>query len=147
MGDAGVLTSAELALLLKIPTTVEQARKIKKRNELLLKALLAGVSGESSECPHCAEASLIVGKDYADFSCGKCAWNRDELSTVGGMFFCVSERVRFGGVKYAEVYSHLWLNPGYAVIGGNALDNPKVEPFIRGHIEWAEEVIRRGGVA
>lgn len=131
-----VLTKKELEMLLQIPTTVEQAKQIKERNEALLDALYAGTAYRGTVgCPHCG------------VQCSRCAWARYPANKDDGPAFCFAGS--FGGVTLNEI----WLEGLDYSINDERLDTienildvnqDKIERFLIGHIEWANAVIRRG---
>ena len=68
-----VLLKGELEALLRVPTTVKQAKQILERNRKALWLLKAGKNRTLKlGCPHCIEASAGLGR----IRCGKCAYYR-----------------------------------------------------------------------
>jgi hypothetical protein len=148
-----VLTQQELAGLLKVPTAVAQAKQIRKRNIALLRAIKRGVAwrGEVG-CPHCQ----VVGEN----ECDTCAWSKHPASKMNARLFgkpyennifgvcCLG--VTFGGIPMRAVqgcgieYAADW--ESFDPIKYHDNYSGSIERAIRGHIEWANEVIRRGGV-
>jgi len=140
------LVPEELELLLKVPTTVEQAKQIIKRNKLALRALEFQDYDRIEEgCPHCSHCN--------GFRCDECAWNLYEQldegrtenllpcchATFGGLVLDECDAVEVGSdfIKAAEPSD----NPEEM---GDWLRNGRA--FLQGHVEWARAVILMKGI-
>ncbi len=138
-----VLTEEELENLLKVPTTFEQAKLIKQRNEWALEQLERlekNWNAEFSEeidlgCPHCT----FVGGSH---NCDACHWRK-----YPGDYYMRCASASFGGIKLSDVdlvdYGCFTVS-----VYADGRDEDEIEDaktFVTGHIEWAEEVIKRGG--
>lgn len=139
---AKILTKAELACLLEVKTTVAQARTILKRNRAMLKLAEKRKNGYVFfACPHCAEA---FKRDKAcSYVCGHCAYTPKELGDLE--YWCT--QYSFGGIVAKDVAKYISLFRDNAYVYGQRIaieDRETVLRWIGGHIEWAEEVIRRG---
>lgn len=128
------LSAEELENLLHIPTTVAEAQQILKRNTGLLDALERkdyAYTGNAG-CPHCG-----------DHACTECAWFLyGSAGCFDGMFGGLSVLSRTG-VCYGVDSESLFL-PEASIDRTRALRRARI--FLRGHVEWAEAVISRGGV-
>jgi len=169
-----VLTHDELDALLCVPTTVTEAEEIKERFVLLLDGLdvisrelksipeIHGVAAAGKElsrfnilkgCPHCIFGPN-EGSEFGRYRCSECRYNLDGAAIDTKC--CVFD---FGGVSHRSLDHQVWVALGYEtasiypreVCKGDDL-HPwfvalhKSQLFCRGHIEWAEEIISRGGV-
>jgi len=139
-----VLTDKELAFLLLIPTTVEQAQQILVRNWSMLEEVYKALEDEDYK------SGLVLGCPHCGW-CNTCAWmvawvraHRPVLDVERRVRadVCLDDSVTFGGVNYAHsgvrLRKHsIWLaaDPGTNTV-----------LFLQGHIEWARAVIRMGGV-
>lgn len=138
-----VLSDEELAGLLLVPTTVAEAKQIKRRNKPLLDALRKGVGYKGRiGCPHC---KLHEG------ACQKCPWTKHPLSNGEYGYSACCLLARFGGVSMCDVQDNgLTYAAGYEYILERVRlrdgEKEKIEKVLIGHIEWADEVIRLGGV-
>jgi hypothetical protein len=139
------LSKEELAGLLCVPTTVAQAKLILKRNMGMLRALETGREYHGKVgCPHCGHNN-----------CEKCAWAKHPGEKPYGYGACCMG-VSFGGVEGRSVqdmsisYSfdeeHVFSADVIRDVGLCAGLYSMTLRFLRGHIEWSNEVIRRGGV-
>jgi hypothetical protein len=132
-----ILTKTELRKLLRVPTSYEQAWKIKVRNEALLDALYRGKDHHGCVgCPHC-------------LFCRTCAWQkyskkpRGRTSIFGPCFYAT-----FGGVTYEDISNNgLTYGPMQEFIDSTDKIEPKyqdkIERFLLGHIEWANAIIAK----
>ena len=131
-----VLSKTELEALLTVPTTVEQAKQIVKRSRAALKLIRAGKEGiVRVGCPHCVAA----GSTNNNYRCGQCAYRE---AGKGEWFACV--HFAFGGHKYSHVRGWVRLQATSLEVdldGISMKSTPVV--WLKGHIEWAREVIRR----
>lgn len=136
---AKVLTKAELACLLQVPTTVPMAEMILKRNQAILKMLKSCKSGEVKHgCPHCLEAggsSEILG------DCRACKYPHVDGNPQGHRCCDYS----FGGVVFEDVSLIIDLHAHSVDVdmGHPNTESDTAEVWVKGHIEWAREVIRR----
>lgn len=155
-----ILSKEELKNLLKVKTNRAQARQILKRNKGILKFLEQlpvtqeeydqydgdGLYDGHVGCPHC----------YS-YQCSNCSWQEfyeDRQACIGYRQACIY--VPFGGIRYidcediSEIYlsyyqereSVRWdftYNEEYP----EELANLKT--FIKGHIEWAKEILKKYG--
>ncbi len=154
-----VLSKKELRALLKVPTTVEQAKQIKRRCEGLLEFMLkmkdnwAAIRAKTYKgfttyegvigCPHCEETPT----HHRMRQCDKCAWVN--YPNKSGGLACYS--AKFGGITIEEVRClRYWTKRESAFV--NRLVNSPFSAllacirFLRGYIEWAVAVIKKGGV-
>jgi hypothetical protein len=124
-----ILSKKELRLLLKVPTSVRQAKQIIKRNTLALKALRANEMKEFHVgCPHCK------------CKCSTCAY-----PTYKGCFGDQCLHYMFGGVNYYNINGFIRLAPSSIRVEGISQDIEFAERWLLGHIEWAEAVIKDKG--
>jgi len=132
-----ILSKKELRLLLKVPTTVRQAKQIIRRNKLALKALLAN-----------EEKTFAVGCPHCKGSCDSCAYPE------GNRLFgdqCLS--YMFGGVNYYLVCNFISLSPEAIKVHSSPessgmdrrIKQDLAIRWLQGHIEWAEAVIKAKG--
>ena len=137
------LFPAELDLLLKVPATIYQAKKIIKRNAGLMRAIVENREERTSiGCPHCKWSFS------KNFSCGNCAWNILIKDLKTDSFYPCCE-MTFGGftihdtiIIYAANYESI-----NDLIGLSGIDCLVVEKtFLLAHIEWAKAVIAMGGI-
>ena len=129
------LRKRELDQLLNVPTTVEQAEQVIKRNEALLKKLdEADESKVPIPCPHCSDK----------FDCEHCAWNL--LYVADSDYKCLN--AVFSGVSDRDSGVNLYSDS--ADIDPSVFNSEesglKCEAYLQGHIEWAQAVIILGGV-
>ena len=131
---AKVLLKGELEALLRVPTTVRQAEKILERNRKALRALKAGSrSTIRIGCPHCLDAADGLGR----MRCGHCVYH-------DGMSYAMScLDFQFGGYDANDVRSVIKLYMDKIVVDGAMLAHPAAVVWLKGHIEWAQEVIKR----
>lgn len=135
------LSQEELYALLKVPTTVYQAKKIRKRNLLLWKKFNDNDTSKSKiGCPHCK-----YNYEEGIYSCSKCAW---KLYPKRGIGPCTE--ATFGSVLLGDqrvvTYSpdSEQVNDGILrCIDGEA---EETEDFLLGHVEWARAIILQGGI-
>jgi hypothetical protein len=127
-----ILTKAELACLLEVETTVAQAKKIIRRNQLALNALKARQNKLIKlGCPHCSGyctgCAYEVGKEGSD-----------RIST-----WCLE--YSFGGLTAHDIRVVELGEEDIEVFGANypKTERDKAERWLKGHIEWGREVIRR----
>jgi len=142
----------ELVLLLKLRTNRREANQIIDRNCWALAALeelwmkrdddtgSGTMENTSLGCPHCVYNDGAYG---IQFMCHECRYK--EISNPP-RFMSPCVYVRFGGVCLEDLLC-ISLTP-YGIIvscpkSRDDLESARV--FLKGHIEWAHEVIRRGG--
>lgn len=167
-----VLTQKELNLLRKIKTSVDFAQRILSRNAQLLDYLetLPATVEEVKNwdendtisyrgdigCPHCQYCDL-----RKQFLCEECEWTKLAESMFYGksMFSCCS--VTFGGISHRAITDGPYIRLCYSADcedvsgefpdpddkGGiseylDSLEDCKT--FVKGHIEWANEIIEMG---
>lgn len=132
-----VLAKKELKALLKVKTTVEEAKQIKQRNLKLLDALYAGYEYTGYVgCPHCHG------------SCKTCEWYKYPVKITSSHDPKCFE-ASFGGVTYGELsaYGIRYFFNSEQLRSINEIEpefQDKIERFLLGHIEWANEIIKRG---
>jgi len=170
----GVLSDKELADLLTVKTTVEEAHTIKRRNVMLLaglieieRHLLQGKHMEqfatpltSVGCPHC--------KQLMQVGCQGCSYVKSEafgddsssLACLGAPFggvparkcACSAVQVQYGSGGERVMYNQRPMEYAAECIpqfqkklqeAWNSLNDCRT--LVLGHIEWANEVIERGG--
>jgi len=156
---AGVLTEEELACILKVPTTREQAVQILHRNLMLLGPIdfwmdhihhLDCLTEQERQfesgigCPHCD----------LEYTCDRCAWQGIKPSPWMKHPCC---SVPFGGVTYISLNSLKAIDFHYQAdsehlelraVEGRSMaaiteDLLQVRRYLRGHIEWAQAVLQR----
>jgi len=159
-----VLTKEELEILLKVETSVEFANQIIKRNQGLLDFLntLPATKEEIDEwdddcsfrhvehfgCPHCHYEKGV-------FECEKCVWQKANPVSLEKFFCCA---ITFGGITHEFITSFEYVYLSYSadkekIIGTVPDDELEYDDyfqeledcktFVKGHIEWAKEVIKR----
>lgn len=155
MTDEPVLTAAELACLLEVPTTPEQARQILSRNQQALAMLLSDEPGTVDiGCPHCLDAKEEWKKQFPDapttgLFCKTCAYTKtvDPADTLGGHCACCT--YSFGGHCYDDdvdaVVRLTSVSLDVDATNESFMSVRHAKVWLRGHIEWAEEVLRRAG--
>jgi hypothetical protein len=150
-----VLTEAELQCLLEIPTTVEGAQMILKRNQKILELLEKGKGGQAHiGCPHCINAG---GSDTKLGNCTVCKYPKPDVDISQLALLnrrCVEHT--FGGVALNDLNYCIGLTAVNATVKTPSFrrslalvkdDVEKAITWTRGHIEWAQEVIRRAQAA
>lgn len=141
-----------LKKLMVVPTTVEQARQIIRRNQAVIEGL-GEIGPENMEitipigCPHCDDCS---GR------CECCAWRHYAANKKEYDYFCVF--ADFNGHTLDDVrrqwpisllfFSHkatLLYHTTIAIPTAKEIQDCKdvIREFCDGHIEWCDEVIRR----
>lgn len=135
-----VLTEAELACLLEVPTTVADAEMILKRNQRMLRLLKARQAGRVEYgCPHCLAAG---GNENILGNCDICKYPSDTGPKRSRCCY-----YSFGGVSfdYNDVQRYINLRAHDASVYSPRAheDCDKAITWVKGHIEWAREVIRR----
>jgi hypothetical protein len=155
MARKKVLTKAELQCLLEIPTTVEDAQMILKRNQKILELLKKGKGGQVHVgCPHCINAGgSATGLGHCDVcKYPKPAVDIPQLDSLG----CRCVEYTFGEVALADLNHCIGLTAVNATVEtpsslrsryGFEYAAEKAITWTRGHIEWAQEVIRRAQAA
>ena len=136
------------------PTTVKEAKLIKERFTAVLSALERRKNGLFElGCPHCHSIDEN-GKDRT-YDCDNCRYNTPPFTrrrSVDADCPCIC--VPFGEhTGMGPVSNVIQLSPNTVCIVGCVLNPDAVRQkdeqaaiiFARGHIEWADEVIRRGG--
>lgn len=135
-----VLTKAELACLLEVPTTVRMAKTILRRNQALLKLLLKRKEGTVKiGCPHCQKAG---GTKIRVGDCERCDYPRLEGETL---YETRCLNYSFGGITARDV-GVVDLRADAVLVEDDDYGNDHWNDSIiwaKGHIEWAREVIRR----
>jgi hypothetical protein len=151
-----VLTKTELSKLLKVKTSKEQARTIKRRNVGLLKFLnsLPTTLSEFNKYDGPYEFSSKIGCPHCEtFHCDTCSWkaydNRNEKGFKRVDYKCMD--ATFGGhnmtekhggvtVDYAEdsEYITVYENNNFEVY---IVALNRCKTFCQGHIEWANAII------
>lgn len=167
-----ILTQKELEFLRKVKTSVAFAQLILARNSQLFDYLDRlpetveelrdwdettdiGYKGHIG-CPHCHYCDL-----RKQFLCEDCEWTKLAESMFYGksMFSCCS--VTFGGISHRAItygpYIRLCYSADCEDVSGEFpdpndeegvseyLDSLKAcKTFVKGHVEWAEDVIERG---
>lgn len=137
-----VLSKHELNELLKVKTTMKQARQIIRRNSRALEILRSGVLGHVPiGCPHC---------EAVETNCTRCAYHPEETGTSElssrELFteFCLE--YTFGGIRHREVCRVIGIRPSHMHIIPD-IGRPEIvasaDIWLRGHIEWAEAVLKR----
>jgi hypothetical protein len=143
-----ILTEAELACLLEVKTTPEQAKGIIARNKAMLKLLrrkcVDGRLVVRLPCPHCVDA----GSDNGHYYCENCAYSVLANGSIDPVEMDVRGCLQysFGGIVYQDVSDCVCLAAEQVYVTADIkLGRETVEQAIRwaeGHIEWAREVIR-----
>jgi hypothetical protein len=135
-----ILTEAELAYLLEVKTTVEQAKGVIKRNEAILRVLRDRDDATVKlPCPHCVTA----GSKNGDYHCRTCAYTAVNPGYNGMVCLTYS----FGGITHDGISSFFDLAADAIDVTACRMSRKEVRlatRWAKGHIEWAEEVIRRG---
>jgi hypothetical protein len=137
--------------LLKVKTTIDQAKQLIRRNQKMLDAI--NNHPEESKivkikCPHCKWSKELDLQTGSCYQCGKCSYKPNSKS--GGFYQCCE--YTFGGYNYKnwEIRDNIDLcgpTIGYKGIspdrtfGQDALK--VIKTWLQGHIEWGQEVIRR----
>ncbi len=135
----------ELQRLLKVPCTVKQARQIKRRNKQLLAALEAGIKRQEGTypsfnvgCPHCS----------TNMNCTNCAWRsypgRHVLRCTDAKFYGTSLNNQVK-MQYIIQFSSNKETLAYSLLDTDKAVNNAIL-FLKGHIEWANAVVKRGGI-
>lgn len=165
------LYKEELDILLKVPTTVEQATRIILRNQPLIDAVNAGTTYHGKVgCPHC----------HYNYPCRSCVWQEsldkvwnDGWEIYNDSVYQVCCRVYFSGFQYTNQEVQALLTYGSDIENiwrgkiNSAIDAIKdandvrdqeswdknyeeyrdiVLCFLHGHIEWANAVWILNGV-
>lgn len=131
----------ELNLLLKIPTTVIQAREIIKRNAGLVRAIFENREKESGiGCPHC----LWTTRKH--FQCTNCAWQflKNDLYLDNSNFICCE--MTFGGLTLNDTKVCYCAKEETINAINKDYDYSHEKTFLLAHIEWAKAVIAMGGI-
>jgi len=168
-----ILTKEEFDILSLVNTPVEYAKKILERNAPILDFLetLPTTEKEIKEwkrsfenkfgftgnvgCPHCRYG-------YGKYFCHSCDWQK-VLSFENILFKCT--KVTFGGISHTKVCRQKFVDIEYAFdfeqvyghlprikedgsfdqedIDTYLLDLEGCKTFVKGHIEWAEEIIKQ----
>ena len=137
-----ILTQAELACLLSVPTTVRMAKTILRRYQALLQLVRRGKSGGVKiGCPHCLKAG---GTRERVGDCEKCTYpvlegeRLDDTRCLNYSFGYMTARDIVGIDLHAD-------SIGFDDDAITADDQRRaVITWLEGHIEWAREVIHRG---
>ena len=163
-----LLSHSELDALLCVPTTVTEAEQIRERFTCLLDGLevirrelenlpkYGGIAAQPKRlsnvdflkgCPHCEN-------DGGVYQCKGC---RYQITGTTSPMACI--HFTFAGISYDGLGNHVDIIlasncchvQGRAVERGDDLHNwfadlHRCQLLCRGHIEWADEVISRGGV-
>lgn len=137
-----ILRPKELKALLSVETTVEQAKQIIERNQVVLDWMKKNPKKFMSwniACPHCIQAP------YGNFECKSCAYSKNNPE-----LFLSCTRMTFGGFSHYlniinEVIRLRSSHIDYYPCRKEAPPKQRraVTTWLKGHIEWAEEVIRR----
>ena len=136
------LRPKELREILRLPTTVAEAKTIKRRYNALAEAILNGRSHMGKiGCAHC------VFRD-GRFRCGECRWGnlprrKTDLYT-GKQFRCCAQP--FAGRTYDDPDMRAAITLGFNAECTRAGVGTYAYRYCMAHVEWAEEVIRLGGV-
>jgi len=159
-----VLTDYEKSVLARIPTTIDQAKTILKRNTSLLE-ILTDLNDEYDPytsrfvnigCPHCTNKRGI-------YWCETCDWNIKLLPGLkhyrtGGYleeFHCC--HVTFGGYCLSEITEYRYVRIIYTHnssmivynLAASIFEERKEKEyracckFLQGHIEWANSIIKQ----
>jgi len=139
-----VLTKEELERLLKVKTTVKQARQIIKRNQAVLRAIQTDPEKSRTfeiGCPHCKW-------DGDGLQCGKCAYQVKNNDNVVFPLYTACCDYTFGGLKYKdpEISDYIYLRGSgieYSPYRTTEDNLNAIKTWLQGHIEWGQEVIRR----
>jgi hypothetical protein len=143
------LTKEELDNLLKVPTTICQAKKVRKRNLLLWEKFNDNDTSDSTiGCPHCK----YTGEGHL---CSTCAWQLYPEQFGKTFLHCTS--VTFGGVYFDNQVAVSYSTDSeslndtkesmidcYSDEASDLIE--EVENLLLGHVEWAEAVILQGGI-
>lgn len=146
-----ILTKKEREVLVKVKTTKTQARLILKRNQTVLDFLRKWWKTDTRfpvaktwrlGCPHCQQARH---KQVKGSICSRCNWhNVKEDSSV--RTFCLD--VTFGGICQRDIVDTLELAHDSITLFtdwiGTEEDYECVCRFLKGHIEWARGILRKG---
>lgn len=126
-----ILTKAELACLLEVETTAEQAKQILRRNQ----AILRSVRGRES-------ITITIGCPHCRGSCVGCAY---EVGRQAGVYSSWCLDYSFGGICARDVNCVDLADCCVNVEAEHAdvQDRKRAKRWAQGHIEWAQEVIRR----
>ena len=147
-----VLSKKELKHLLNLPTTLEEARTIKRKFEGVLAALEREEDDTIDErCPHC-----VYDDDGCMFRCGDCRYNKPPFVPDNQVPILRCTTVPFGGVMAINVETFVTLNCHSVEVHFPSLRRdgypyfpdtlPEAKRWAKGHVEWADAVIRRKGV-
>jgi hypothetical protein len=133
----GILSEHEKELLMRVPTTVEQAELILKRNQGLLTMLDNEETGKTEiGCPHCDCCY-----------CRGCAWQ--VLAQEYGVRSYICCHATFGGISHGTVKG-VDYSADVEELTSDAYEDDDAESsactFLEGHMEWAMLVIAKGGV-
>lgn len=148
-----VLSAEELKILANLPTTVEEAQTIKRR----FKAILDGLKKPPvnrldiyEPCPHCA-----YDKATYTYCCGKCRYNKmpftdRALNRVLPCMRCLN--IAFGVITARDVTDIVVLSHHKATVLGTLSSSLRAKELVsmariwaKGHVEWADAVIKAGG--
>jgi len=132
------LYKRELDKLIKIPTTIDQAKRIIKRNRCLLRFKRTFTR---FGCPHCE-------------TCWHCAWRL----VFHYKEICLKQpcyHAKFSGltilnvcnvIEYRSDGEDCYPHDFASCTDGQKQEMIDAEAFLRAHIEWAEAVILQGGI-
>jgi ribosomal protein S27AE len=149
--NVNILTKNELRRLLRVKTTVDQAKQLIRRNQKMLDAINEHPEERKIvkiKCPHCSWGIVFNKTTDSFYQCGKCSYKPE--SKNGRCFQCCE--YTFGGFNYKdwEIRDNIDLKGPtieYKGINSNRTfgqDTLKViKTWLQGHIEWGQEVIRR----
>jgi len=154
-----ILTKEERERLLAVKTTKNEARVMKKRFELLLEALKKPMEKPETikinvGCPHCETAHEKKNPKNYNFNCKQCVYTKAALKELKNVFFsghidfaCI-EFFRFGEVHYEEICHLIALDRKELAIEVdpalmNQPDREALDTFAKGHIEWANLVLKQ----
>jgi len=154
-----ILTKEERKNLLAVKTTKKEARSMKRRFETLLKKLRKEEKLNGAEflvkisCPHCETAHRKENPRNYCYNCKECAYTKAALeqgmmsAEDGDDFSCV-KFFSFGNVSY-EMIDHLisldrtGLTIDRCPVFMDEIERQDLEKFAKGHIEWANLVLKR----
>jgi hypothetical protein len=156
-----ILTKEERENLLAVKTTKKEARTMKKRFEVFLKALKEEWPSKSARnriligCPHCETAhSKNEGRNY-NFNCRKCAYTSvaNEIEDTYSYYqkdddFACVKVFTFGGINFDAINHLITLDRQFIEIFAAPKDFSEEEikdlqTFAKGHIEWADLVLKQ----
>ena len=146
-----ILTKEERRNLLAVKTTKKEARTMKMRFKCLLEALKKEkVRRVEIGCPHCETAHVRKNTHRLRYNCHECAYTKAAhdrglcrlYPELGGDDFACVEHFSFGDVTYDMVNHLITLDRTNISLKETGESTEDIETFAKGHIEWAELVLK-----